>query len=82
MQGYLEQGIQTPMVQGQSTKLILMIQWIRNSRLSIKNSLSDATWWVRPSTHLRPSIPTLDYIVDSIIDSILVDFIVFDSICF
>ena len=33
-------GIQTPMAQGRSTKIISMIKWIRTSRLSIKNSLS------------------------------------------
>jgi len=33
-------GIQIPMAQGRSTKIISMIQWIRTSRLSIKNSLS------------------------------------------
>ena len=40
MQGYLEKGIQTPRAQGRSTKIISMIKWIRTSRLSIKNSLS------------------------------------------
>ena len=40
MSGYLEEGIQIPMAQGRSTKIISMIQWIRSSRLSIKNSLS------------------------------------------
>ena len=29
------------MAQGRSTKIILMIKWIRTSRLSIKNSLSE-----------------------------------------
>ena len=38
--GYLEKGIQTPMAQGRSTKIISMIRWIRTSRLSIKKSLS------------------------------------------
>ena len=38
--GYLEKGIQTPMAQGRSTKIITMIKWIRTIRLSIKNSLS------------------------------------------
>ena len=33
-------GIQTPMAQGQSNTIISMIEWIRTSRLSIKNSLS------------------------------------------
>jgi hypothetical protein len=37
---YLEKGIQTPMARDRSTKIILMIKWIRTSRLSIKNSLS------------------------------------------
>ena len=35
---HLEKGVQTPMAQGRSTKIISMIQWIRTSRLSIKNS--------------------------------------------
>ena len=35
----LEKGVQTSMAQGQSTK-ITMIKWIRTSRLSTKNSLS------------------------------------------
>jgi len=39
--GYLEKGIQTPMAQGRSTKIVSMIKWIRTSRLSIKNSLSE-----------------------------------------
>ena len=38
--GYLEKGIQTPMAQDRSTKVISMIKWIRTSRLSEKNSLS------------------------------------------
>ena len=38
--GYLERGIQTPMAQGRSTKIISMIKWIRTSRLSMKNSPS------------------------------------------
>jgi len=38
--GCLEMGIQTPMAQGRSTKIISIIKWIRTSRLSIKNSLS------------------------------------------
>ena len=33
-------GIQAPMAKGRSTKVILMIRWIRTSRLTIKNSLS------------------------------------------
>ena len=40
MLGYLEKGIQTPMAQGRSTKIISMIKWVRSSRLSVKNSLS------------------------------------------
>ena len=38
----MKQGIQPPMAQGRSTKIIWMIKWIRTSRLSIKNSLSAA----------------------------------------
>jgi hypothetical protein len=37
---FLAKGIQTPMAQGQSTKIISTIKWIRTCRLSIKNSLS------------------------------------------
>ena len=40
MLGYLEKGIQTPMAQGRSTKIISMIKRTRTSRLSIKISLS------------------------------------------
>ena len=40
MQGYLENEIQTPMAQGQSTRIISMIERIRTSRLSTKKSLS------------------------------------------
>jgi len=47
-QGYLEKGNQAPMAQGRSTEIISitksisveMIEWIRLSRLSIKNSLT------------------------------------------
>ena len=38
--GYLEKGVQTPMAQGRSTRIILMIKWVRVSRLSTKKSLS------------------------------------------
>jgi len=38
--GYIEKGVQTPMAQGRSTKIILMISWIRTSRLSIEYCLS------------------------------------------
>ena len=38
-----EKGIQTPMAQGRSTKIISMIKWIRTSRPSIKNSVSRCT---------------------------------------
>ena len=34
------EGVQTPMVQGRSTKIISIIEWIRTSRLSMKYSLS------------------------------------------
>ena len=33
-------GIQTPMAQGRSTKILSMIKWIQTGRLAIKNSLS------------------------------------------
>ena len=47
--GYLEKGIQNPMAQGRSTKIIWMIKQIRTNRLSIKNSLyggEDLVVWV------------------------------------
>ena len=37
---YLKRGIQTPMAQGRSTKIISMMKWIRSSRLSIKKYIS------------------------------------------
>ena len=37
--GHQKKGIQAPMAQGRSTKVISMIKWIRTNRLSIKNSL-------------------------------------------
>jgi hypothetical protein len=37
-------GVQTPMAQGRSTKIISMIQWIRTRRLSIKNSVFLGRW--------------------------------------
>ena len=37
--GYLERGIQTPMAQSRSTKIVWMIKWIQTSRLPTKNSL-------------------------------------------
>ena len=37
--GFLDKGIQTPMAQGRSAKIVSMIKWIRTSRLLIKNSL-------------------------------------------
>ena len=40
MYGYLKKGIQAPVAQGRSTKIISMIEWTRTSRLSIKISLS------------------------------------------
>ena len=39
MEGYLEKGIQTPMAQGRSTKIMSTIKWIRTSGLLMKNSL-------------------------------------------
>ena len=35
----MDKGIETPMSQGRSTKIISMIEWIWTSRLSMKNSL-------------------------------------------
>ena len=37
---YMEKGIQTPMAQGWSTKIISMIEWIRTIRLSMKNTVN------------------------------------------
>ena len=45
MLGYLEKGMQIPMAQGRSTRIISMMKWIRTSRLSIKNSLSHSYVW-------------------------------------
>ena len=60
MQGYLKEGIQTPMAQGRSTEITSMMKWIRASRLSIKNSLSAFSPFrdcrVRPR---RPRLPNL-----------------------
>ena len=39
---YLKKGMQTLMEQGRSTQVISMIKWIRTSRLSTRNSPSDA----------------------------------------
>ena len=36
-----------PMAQGWSTKIFLMIKWIRTSRLSIQNSLSPSSYHSR-----------------------------------
>jgi len=56
MSDYLEKGIQTPMAQGRSTKIISMIKWSRTSRLSTKNSLSlkRAIWSRRRRRTCRP----------------------------
>ena len=45
MYGYLEKGIQTLMAQGRSTQIVLMIRWIRTSRLSMTDSLSSQNKW-------------------------------------
>jgi len=50
-------GIQTPMAQGRSTKTILVIKWIRTSRLSIKNSLSAGGVQGAVGLGARPSNP-------------------------
>ena len=46
---HLGKGIQTPMAQGRSTKIISMIKWIWTIRLSIKNYLSLAVKGASPS---------------------------------
>ena len=46
--GYLEKGIQTPMAQGRSAKIISMIKWIRTRRLSIENSLLEVALLALP----------------------------------
>ena len=53
MLGYLEKGIQNPVAQGRSTKVISMIEWIRTSRLSMKNYLS----LPREQAGIRPLAP-------------------------
>jgi len=40
MEGYLEKGVQTPMAQGRCTRIMSIIEWIRTSKLSIKNFVS------------------------------------------
>ena len=40
VEGGLEKGVQTPMAQGRSTKIISMIKWIGTNRLSMNNSPS------------------------------------------
>ena len=47
--------IQTLMAQGRSTKIILMIKWIRTRRLSMKNSLSLPRVGFRADTLARAS---------------------------
>ena len=37
--GHMEKRIQTPTAQGRSTKIVSTVEWIRTSKLSIKNSL-------------------------------------------
>ena len=44
MHGYLGKGVQTPMAQGRSTKIISMIKRIRTSRFSIKKNISRAVY--------------------------------------
>ena len=39
---FLEYGIQTPMAQGRSTRIISTIKWIRTNVSSVKKSLSNA----------------------------------------
>jgi hypothetical protein len=41
--GYLEKGIQTPMTEGRSTKIISFIKWIRTRRLPTNNPLPPST---------------------------------------
>ena len=58
IQSYLEKGIQTPVAQGRSTKIISMIKWTRTRRLSIKISLSVTShacrllYWQGPSVYI------------------------------
>ena len=46
--GNQEKAIQTTMAQDRSTRIISMIEWIRTSRLSLRNSLSIRTWGRQP----------------------------------
>ena len=64
--GYLEKGIQTPMAQGRSTKIISMMKWSWTGRLSIKKSF----WQVktmRPAEaremYANGTMPTFDAVV-------------------
>ena len=60
--GYLEKGIQTPMTQGRSTKIISKMKWIRTSRLSIKNSLSPCMHARSSSWRLRLALSRLPHV--------------------
>ena len=51
----MDKGIQTPMAQGRSTKIISMVERIRTSRLSIKNSLSGCVLGVDSRVHVHPT---------------------------
>ena len=52
MHGHLGKGIQSPMAQGRSIKIISMIKWIRTKRLSMRDTLFDTE---PPSTTLCSS---------------------------
>ena len=54
IQSYLEKAIHTPMAQGPFTEIISMINWIRTSRLSMKNSLLEARRTGVPRSPLPP----------------------------
>ena len=50
--GYMENGIQTPIVRGRSTKIISMMKWIRTSRLQLITLLDSIA-----TTAAHPSVP-------------------------
>ena len=71
MLGYMDKIIQTPMAQGRSTKIIKMIKWIRNSRLSIKNFLFVGVTSTGTLTGLeKPPRPTTDFLRRSVMKSL------------
>ena len=54
-----------PMVQGQSTRIILMVNWIWTSALSIRNSLSTCVqrhaWLATGESRSQEKVPSHDH---------------------